>query len=78
MNRKLLNVKEVSELTGLSENTIYCWVSQGSIPFVKLGRLTRFDLQRSGTWISGNGTEKRILKGQTRPIKAMRVTLAAK
>jgi len=54
VNRRLLNVKELSELTGLSKNTIYCWVSQRRIPFVKCGRLTRFDLQKIEQWIEDN------------------------
>ncbi|MBA7493911.1 hypothetical protein ES702_04476 [subsurface metagenome] len=59
MDRRLLNVKELSELTGLSENTIYCWVSQRRIPFVKLGRLTRFDLQKIEEWIEENSVEEK-------------------
>jgi len=59
VDRRLLNVKELSELTGLSENTIYCWVSQRRIPFVKLGRLTRFDLQKIEEWIEENSVEEK-------------------
>lgn len=59
MNRRLLNVKAVSELTGLSKNTIYCWVSQRRIPFVKCGRLTKFDLQRIDEWIEENSVEEK-------------------
>ena len=54
MNRRLLNVQELSELTGLSKNTIYCWVSQRRIPFVKCGRLTKFDLKAIDEWIKEN------------------------
>jgi len=58
VNRRLLNVKEVSELTGLSKNTIYCWVSQRRIPFVKCGRLTKFDLQKIDEWIEENSVQE--------------------
>ena len=51
MNRRLIDVQELSELTGLSKNTIYCWVSQRRIPFVKCGRLTKFDVQKIEKWI---------------------------
>jgi len=51
MNRRLLNVEELSEYIGLSTSTIYSWVSQRRIPFVKCGRLTKFDLQRIDEWI---------------------------
>jgi len=58
MNRRLLNVEELSELTGLSKNTIYCWVSQRRIPFVKLGRLTKFDLEKIEEWIEENSVRE--------------------
>ena len=61
MNRRLLNVEELSELTGLSKNTIYCWVSQRRIPFVKCGRLTKFDVQKIEKWIEENSVEGRNL-----------------
>lgn len=44
-NRRLVDVQELSELRGLSINTIYSWVSQRKIPFVKCGRLTKFYLK---------------------------------
>ena len=44
MKKRLINIKELSEYTGLSANTLYSWVSQRKIPFVKIGRLTKFDL----------------------------------
>jgi len=61
MNRRLLNVQELSELTGLSKNTIYCWVSQRRIPFVKCGRLTKFDVQKIEKWIEENSIEEEKL-----------------
>lgn len=54
MNPRLINVEELSELTGLSKSTIYSWVSQRRIPFVKCGRLTKFDLEAIDKWIKHN------------------------
>ena len=59
VNRRLLNVEELSELTGLSKNTIYCWVSQRRIPYVKCGRLTKFDIQRIDEWIKESSVEEK-------------------
>jgi len=59
MNRRLINVEEFSELTGLSKSTIYSWVSQRRIPFVKCGRLTKFDLERIDEWIEENSVEEK-------------------
>ena len=59
MNKRLININELSEYIGLSKNTIYCWVSQRRIPFVKLGRLTKFDLQKIEEWIEENSVEEK-------------------
>jgi excisionase family DNA binding protein len=40
---RLLNIKEVAERTGLSVHTLYAMVSKRQIPFIKVGRLTKFD-----------------------------------
>lgn len=58
MDRRLLNVEELSEYLGLPKNTIYSWVSQRRIPFVKCGRLTRFDLQKIEKWIEENSIQE--------------------
>ncbi len=51
---RLITVKEVALYTGLSPDTIYTMVSQRRIPFVKVGRLTKFDLALLDTWIKNN------------------------
>ena len=57
MNKRLINIQELSELTGLSMSTLYSWVSQRRIPFVKCGRLTKFDLERINDWIEESSVE---------------------
>lgn len=57
MNKRLIDINELSEYIGLSKNTIYSWVSQRRIPFVKCGRLTKFDLKRIDSWIEENSSE---------------------
>jgi excisionase family DNA binding protein len=59
MEKRLLSVDEVSEYTGLSINTLYAWVSQKKIPFVKIGRLTKFDRKDIDSWIDSNKNEVR-------------------
>ena len=58
IKRRLINIQELSEYIGLSKNTIYCWVSQRRIPFVKLGRLTKFDLEKIEEWIEENSVRE--------------------
>ena len=50
MEKRYLNVKEVSAYTGFAVQTIYDWVHQRKIPFVKKGRL-RFDKHELDKWM---------------------------
>jgi len=59
VERRLIDVEEAAHMLGMSKNTIYCWVSQGRIPFVKCGRSTRFDLQKIEKWIEKNSVEEK-------------------
>lgn len=59
MIRRLLNIREVSEYTGLSSHTLYTMVSQRRIPFVKLGRLTKFDRYELDRWIASQSVKAR-------------------
>ncbi len=59
MNKRLININELSEYIGLSISTIYSWVSRRRIPFVKCGRLTKFDLERINEWIKKSGVEEK-------------------
>ena len=43
--------EEVSAYTGLAMDTIYTMVSQRRIPFVKIGRLVKFDQKAIHDWI---------------------------
>lgn len=56
--RRLINVRELSEYLDLKVSTVYCLVSQRRIPFVKVGRLTKFDLQKIDDWIEENSVEE--------------------
>jgi len=59
MNKLLIDVKQLSESTGLSVFTLYSWINQKKIPYVKVGRLVRFDPRRIEKWIEGNSVEER-------------------
>jgi len=51
MTPRLLTIQEVSKITGLSKHTLYKMVSQRRIPYVKVGRLTKFDETLLDQWI---------------------------
>ena len=59
VNKRLIDINELSEYIGLSTSTIYSWVSQRRIPFVKCGRLTKFDLQRINDWIEESSVKEK-------------------
>jgi len=50
--RRFLSIEETAEFTGLSVNTLYKMVSHRRIPFVKMGRLTKFDMRLLEEWIN--------------------------
>jgi len=51
ITRRLFTISEVAQYTGLSVDTLYTMVSQRRIPYVKAGRLVKFDLKAIDTWI---------------------------
>ena len=51
ISRRLISIQETSEYTGLAVPTLYTMVSQRRIPYVKVGRLTKFDLTLLDDWI---------------------------
>ena len=56
---RLLSIEEVSKYLDLSVHTLYRMVSQRRIPFVKMGRLTKFDRCEIDKWISSHSVKVR-------------------
>jgi excisionase family DNA binding protein len=56
----LLDIKQAAAYLGLKVNTLYQWVAQKRIPYVKSGRLVKFDL---------SDLDKFIEKSKVRPVK---------
>lgn len=48
---KLVTIKEVSNLLGVKESTLYSWVNNGSIPSYKLNGVLRFDMEEIEEWV---------------------------
>ena len=57
MQRRLITIKEASEYLGISVNTLYSWVSQKKIDYVKMGRLTKFDIRVLDKLIENNSVD---------------------
>lgn len=50
----IMNIYELSEKLQVSVSGIYTWVNQKKIPFIKVGRLVRFDSDKIDQWLSEN------------------------
>ncbi len=49
--KRLLTISEAAAYLGLSKLTLYEWVSQRKIEYVKVGRLVKFDQRQLERWI---------------------------
>ncbi|MBF0252548.1 MAG: helix-turn-helix domain-containing protein [Candidatus Omnitrophica bacterium] len=50
MNKRL-NIEELSDMLDVSVNTLYSWINQRKIPYIKVGRLVRFDVNKIEEWL---------------------------
>ena len=66
-----LNLKEVAELLGVSERTIYNWAQKKFIPAFKLGKLWKFNKAEILNWYNSNrSAETTILAYDTGPTES--------
>jgi len=56
--KRLIDINELSRYLDIKVHTIYTWVSQKRIPYVKCGRLTKFDLHIINEWIKQNSVRE--------------------
>ncbi len=56
IQKRLLNITELSEMIGIKQGTLYVWVCQRKLPYLKVGKLVKFDLKEIDTWLE----EKRV------------------
>lgn len=48
---KLLKVREVAEMLGMRDKTIYQWAELGQMPSVKMNGSVRFDPKELDAWV---------------------------
>jgi len=51
MKQPLMDMSMVAGQLGVTKNTLYAWVSQKRIPYVKIGRLVKFDRDDIDAWV---------------------------
>jgi excisionase family DNA binding protein len=49
-----VSIKIVAEFLMIKQSTLYSWVHNGSIPFHKLNRLVRFDMNEIEAWVKSS------------------------
>jgi excisionase family DNA binding protein len=54
---RLMSIEQVSVYVDLSVHTVYRMVSQRRIPFVKIGRLVKFDHAEIDRWIASKSVK---------------------
>ena len=55
--RELLTTEQAAEILKIKPGTLRSWVSQRKIPYVKLGRLVRFDKNAIENFIEQNSID---------------------
>jgi excisionase family DNA binding protein len=54
MQKRFLNIKECSELTSISQKTLYKWCQERRIPFLQPGgKMLRFEIFEIQQWLAG-------------------------
>ena len=52
MPKRLVNTQELAKYIGITEGTARVWCCHKKIPYVKVGRLVRFDLDDIDAWVN--------------------------
>ena len=59
---KLLDIAQLSEMLNIKKKTIYDWTHKGTIPYIKLGGLIRFDPKEIEQWIKSKKVKRKSWK----------------
>jgi excisionase family DNA binding protein len=55
--KQYLDIAALAERLGIKRSTLYAWAEQGTIPYLKLGRLLRFDPDEIEVWLQDHRVE---------------------
>lgn len=58
----LLDISDVSDIIGVKINTLYSWVHQKKIPYIKIGRMVKFKPSDIDKWINEKKVKVQHLK----------------
>lgn len=52
MDKEYMTLKEVAEYYKVHDNTVRNWVANSEMPFIKKGRILRFDIEIVEKWFN--------------------------
>lgn len=55
--KQYLDIAALAERLRIKRSTLYAWAEQGTIPYLKLGRLLRFDPDEIEAWLQAHRRE---------------------
>ena len=56
--KQLMGTEEAADFLGISRNTLYEWVIQRKVPFIKVGRLTKFKKETLEEWLERKSVDE--------------------
>jgi len=57
IERRYIGIGELSEYTGICVNTLRWWVHVRQVPFLKIGKLIKFDRIEIDAWLNEKKVE---------------------
>jgi len=51
VERRFLGIADFADYLGVPKATLYAWVCQKKIPYLKIGKLLKFDLTEIEPWL---------------------------
>ena len=57
MEKRFLGLEELSQYLGVAKGTLYIWACHKQIPYLKIGRLVKFDLHEIEPWLKERRVE---------------------
>ncbi len=51
LEKRYLGMDECADYLGLTKGTLYVWVCHKKIPYLKMGKLVKFDLRKIEVWL---------------------------
>ncbi len=51
IKKRYLGMDECSQYIGITKGTLYVWVYQKKIPYLKVGKLVKFDFREIDKWL---------------------------